>query len=533
MTDAHANISQKRRISPIWFVPILALGLGIWMLIYTIQSQGPEITIIFSTAQGLEAGKTKIKLRNVEIGLVESVGLGEDLESVVVKARLEKDAVPLLREDAEFWVVRPRIGKGGISGLSTVLSGGYIQISPGKSGQKTTDFVGLETPPVTPAGTPGKKLTIFADRAGSVSVGDPILYKGFRVGTVESDEFDIENQGMHYRVFIGAPYDDLVTTSTRFWNVSGFSVEAGADGIKASTGSLETLLLGGLEFGLPEGIGPGVPVEAGTRFELYDSYAEMNERPYRYSVEYVVGFPQSVRGLRPGAPVEYRGLPAGHVVRVMVNEWSEVKLENRKTGRPIPVLIQLEPARLDYPDSEEGVEMLRNAVRIGVTRGMRASLTTGNLITGSLYVAFDLFPNEPASELGEWLGRPTIPTIESGLGGIELRVSRLLDKLNALPLDKTVAELQNTLASLNDVLASEGMQSLPQTLDQTLGELQNTLVSFSGGSELQARLLPAISELDQTLASLRQVLDTLGEQPNALIFNRAPRVDPQPPAGSE
>jgi paraquat-inducible protein B len=533
MTDAQANISQKRRISPIWFVPILALALGIWMLVYTIQSQGPEITIVFSTAEGLEAGKTKIKLRNVEIGLVESVGLGEDLESVVVKARLEKEATPLLQEDTEFWVVRPRIGKGGVSGLGTLLSGGYIQISPGKTGKKAKRFVGLETPPITPAGTPGKTLTIYSDRAGSVGVGDPILYKGFRVGTVESEEFDIEREGMHYRIFIGAPYDDLVTTSTRFWNVSGISFTAGADGIKASTGSLESLLMGGLEFGLPEGIGLGTPVQPGTRFKLYGSYADMNARPYHHGIEYIVAFPQSVRGLNPGAPVEYRGLPAGHVVRVMMTELTGTGTEGEQGGRPIPVLIRLEPARLEFPDSEEGVEMLQNAVANSVKRGMRASLTTGNLITGALYVAFDLFPDEPMSEIGEVLGRPTIPTIESGLGGIEMRVSRLLDKLNELPLDDTVGELQNTLASLNEVLAGDAMQSLPKSLDRTLAELQNTLASFSGESELQARLLPTISELDQTLASLRRVLDTLSDQPNALIFNRAKREDPQPRAGSK
>jgi len=531
MTDAHANISQRRRISPIWFVPILALALGIWMLVYTIQSQGPEITIVFSTAEGLEAGKTKIKLRNVEIGLVDAVGLGEDRKSVVVTARLEKDVAPLLHEDTEFWVVRPRIGKGGVSGLSTVLSGGYIQIAPGSSTKMTKEFIGLETPPVTPAGTPGKRLTILADRASSVGAGDPILYKGYRVGTVESDEFDVETQGMEHSVFIEAPYDDLVTTSTRFWNVSGISVTAGADGIKASAGSLETLLMGGLEFGLPAGIGSGAPAEAGSRFELYGSYADVNERPYYHGMEYVLEFPQSVRGLSPGAPVEYRGLPAGRVVRVMMSELAEAREEH--AGNSIPVLIRLEPARLDYPDSEEGVEMLRNAVARGVKRGMRGSLSTGNLITGSLYVAFDLYPNESESGLGEYQGRPTIPTIESGLGGIELRVSRLLDKLNELPLDDTVAELQNTLASLNEVLAGDAMQALPKSLDRTLAELQNTLASFSGESELQARLLPTISELDQTLASLRRVLDTLADQPNALIFNRAQRDDPQPMAGSK
>ena len=136
MTDAHAEIKPKRGISTIWIVPVVAFALGIYMVIATLQNQGPEITIIFSTAEGLEAGKTKIKLRNVEIGLVESVGLGEDLESVVVTAQLEKETASLLRDDTEFWVVRPRIGKGGVSGLSTMLSGGYIQIAPGTS--KTT-----------------------------------------------------------------------------------------------------------------------------------------------------------------------------------------------------------------------------------------------------------------------------------------------------------------------------------------------------------------------------------------------------------
>jgi paraquat-inducible protein B len=531
MSDARPNISQKRRISAIWIVPIVALGIGLWMLIYTLQSQGPEITIVFSTAEGLEAGKTKIKLRNVEIGLVETAGLGEDLESVVVTARIDKEAETLLREDTEFWVVRPRIGKGGVSGLSTMLSGGYIEISPGTSTKQRTEFVGLETPPITPAGTPGKALSVLSDRAGSIGMGDPILYKGFRVGRVETEDFDVEMQAMRYRVFVEAPYDDLVTTSTRFWSVSGVSFTAGADGIKVSTGSLETLLIGGLEFGLPEDVGPGISVEEGTQFDLYESYAEVNERPYRHGLEYVVGFSQSIRGLYPGAPVEFRGLQAGHVVRIMLNEMAKSGLRGK--GDPIPVLVRLEPARLDFPDTEEGVERLRTTVERAVEGGMRASLTSGNLITGSLYIAFDVFPDEPPTELGDYMEWPEIPTVASGLSGIERRITSLLDKINQLPLDQTVAELQGTLASLNSVLAGEGMQSLPSSMDATLKELQKTVASFSDESELQSRLLPTITALDQTLTSLREVLDTLAEQPNALIFNRAPREDPRPPAGSQ
>jgi paraquat-inducible protein B len=532
MTDAHANISQKKRLSPIWIVPIVALALGIYMVIVTLQSQGPEIEIVFSTAEGLEAGKTKIKFRDVEIGLVESVGLGNDLETVVVTASLEKAAGALLREDTEFWVVRARIGRGGVSGLSTMLSGGYIQIAPGSVTKKRFQFVGLEEPPVTPAGTPGKRLTILADHAGSIGVGDPILYKGFTVGAVEDDEFNVESQGMRYEVFINAPYDDLLSSTTRFWNVSGISVSADASGISASIGSLESLLMGGVEFGLADGVNRGNPIESGAIFQLYDNYAQVNERPYVYGMEYVLQFTRSVRGLEPGAPVEYRGLPVGQVIRVMLDEFTQAV--GGGTANPIPVLIRLEPARMQFPDSPEGMEQLSKAVETSAMNGgMRASLATGNLLTGSLYVNFDIYPNEGPAEIGVYRDRPTIPTIESGLGGIEHRITTLLDKINALPLDDTVAEFQAILANLNEITAGEGMQSLPASMDATLRELQKTVASFSSDSELQSRLLPTITELDQTLSSLRQVLDTLKEQPNALIFNRAPVDDPRPPAGSQ
>jgi paraquat-inducible protein B len=531
MTDAQATVSHKRRISTVWVVPIVALVMGIWMLIYTIQSQGPEIKIVFSTAEGIEEGKTKIKFRNVNIGLVESAGLGEDLESVVVIAQVEKEATPLLREDTQFWVVRPRIGKGGISGLSTVLSGGYIQIAPGTSETTKTEFVGLEEPPVTPAGTPGLRLNLTADRAGSVSIGDPVLYEGFDVGWVETEQFDPETRGMRYEIFIEAPYDQYINTSTRFWDVSGVAVKAGADGIDVTVGSLESVVMGGIQVGRPEGMAEGKPVESGATFRLYDSYAEVNARPHRHSVEFVVRFPQSVRGLLPGAPVEYRGLPFGRVERVMLEDLTRDGVTHG--DRPIPVLLSLTPARLELPDSEAGVENLKDAMLRGVERGLRATLATGNLITGSLYVSFDVYPDAPPAEPGVYAGRPTMPSIESGLGGIQQRLTVLLDRLNDLPLDETVTELQGTLASINKIFAGEAMQSMPASLEGTLEELRETLASFSGDSELQARMLPAVTELERTLASLREVLDTVAEQPNALIFNRATREDPWPPAGSQ
>jgi len=533
MTDAHATVTHKRKLSGVWVVPGIALLMGIWMVIYTLQSQGPEVTITFSTAEGIEEGKTKIKFRDVEIGLVESAGLGEDLETVVVVAQFEKEAESLLREDTQFWVVRPRIGRGGVSGISTLLSGGYIQIAPGTSNSKQTEFIGLEEPPQTPSGTPGVRVILTAKRAGMVGVGDPVLYEGYTVGWVETEVFDPETRTLTYEVFIEAPYDAYVRTTSRFWNVSGVHVSAGADGIDVKMASLEALIAGGIQIGRPEGIGEGEPATNSTTYELFEDYAAAHARPYHHHVEFVVEFPQSVRGLLPGAPVEFRGLPFGRVERIMLDELTSGGL-GQNDQRAIPVLISLTPARLALPDTAASVDNLRDTIRMRIPQGMRATLATGNLLTGSLYVSIDLYPNAPPADAERVVeGRPTIPTIESGLGGIEQRISLLLDRLNALPLDETVTELQGTLAGVNKIISSDEMQALPETLDQTIEELRVTVASFSADSELQARLLPTVTELQRTIVSLREVLDTVSEQPNSLIFNREYREDPRPPAGSQ
>jgi len=530
MTEAKATVSERRRISAIWLVPIVALALGIWMVIHTLRSQGPEITVVFSSGASLEADKTKIKFRDVEVGLVGSVRLADDLESVVVTARLDKAAAPLLREDTQFWVVRPRVGPEGVSGLGTLLSGGYIELAPGTGKEGRRHFEGLEDPPVTPAGAPGLKFRLVAEQSGSVGSGTPILYKGFRVGRIESAEFDVDSQKMRYGAFIAAPYDDLVTSTTRFWNASGITLSATADGIQVQTASLESVLIGGVTFGLPEEVEPGEPVQSGETFKLYQDYASVNERPYRQSVEYVVRFPQSVRGLRPGAPVEYRGIRIGRVERVLLTEMTAARAYRK--AQPIPVLIRLEPGRFTLPDTEEGAAEMERRIEEAIGLGLRATLSTGNLLTGSLYVNFDMYPDEPPAEMETFAGRPTLPTIASGLEGIQVRLSALLDKLNELPLGEMLDRVDRLLADVDAIVASEGVQSLPASLEETLAQLRDTLDSVSTDSAMQERLLRTITEFDRTLQSLRSLLETLKEKPNALIFSSEPGEDPQPPAGS-
>jgi len=515
MTEARASIRARRRIPAIWIVPLVTALLGLWMVYHTWRNQGPEITIAFSTAEGIESGKTKIRARSVQVGLVTSLRLGEDNESVIVTAELDRSATPLLRDDTQFWVVRPRIGAAGISGLGTIVSGGYVELDPGVGKPGRRNFTGSEDIPITKIGTPGLKFSLTSNQAGSIGAGDRIQYRGFHVGRVESATFDVDTLQVRYDAFIEAPYDELVTTSTRFWNASGLHFSATASGIELSTGSLDTLLLGGISFGRPEGVERGEPVENGAVFDLYPDELSINQRPFRYSLEYVVEFDQSVRGLRPGSPVEYRGLPAGVVKRVMLREMV-AKTGGTGQGSPIAVLIAIEPGRLEFGDTEEGRALLRRGIEAGVKNGLRASLASGNLLTGSLIVALDDYDDDDEpKEIGEFAGYATIPTTVTGLASLERRITDLLDKLNALPLenvansaDETLREVERTVASLNAILESYEIRTLPASVGSTL------------------------TELDRTLRDASRLVESLEEEPSSIVFSRDPVLDPVPPARS-
>lgn len=531
MSEARAKVTQRRRISRIWIVPIVALVVGAWMVLHTWRNQGPQITITFKSGEGIEAEKTKIKLRDVDLGVVESVHFADDFEHVIVVSRLDKLAVPLLRDDTAFWVVRPRVGPGGVSGLGTLLSGGYIQLSPGTSEKTRRDFVGLEDPPVTPAGVPGLRFKLVSERAGSVGSGDPILYKGFRVGRIDSAQFDVATQTMKYGAFVEAPYDDLVTSSTRFWRSSGISMSATMDGVSISASSLETILIGGVTFGQPEGIESGPPADAGATFELYPNEAAVNERPFRHGVEYVVQFTRSVRGLKPNAPVEFRGIPVGRVERIMLDQLRILGITGE--GRGIPVLLRIEPGLVGIPDNEKGADLMAKAVSNAVSRGLRATLATGSLLTGSLYVSFTMNDDEPPIEMTEFAGYPVIPTVGGGLEAIENRVVTLLDKINALPLETLLDEVDTAVSSFNEMLEGEAMKNLPKSVETTLDQLRSMLNDVAADSPLQERLVRTLTELDRTLGALRNVLETIDEKPNSLIFSREPPEDPQPKVGAK
>ena len=537
MTTEQAEISQGRSFSGIWIIPLIALLLGIYMVVHTWLTEGPTITVAFSNASGLAQGKTKIKYRSVDMGVVEEVRLNDDFDGVIATIKLDRQTLPLLRDDTRFWVVTAQVGLGNISGLDTLLSGAYIQLAPGTGKKGQRDFVALEKPPLTPSGAPGLRLQLTSERATSVSAGDKILYKGYQVGRVESMEFKPSDRQMHYEVFIDAPYHELVNSAVRFWDVSGISLSAGADGFKVDTASMDTILLGGVTFGVPEGIEEGEAVENNTGFKLYTSYEDILKNPYKHGTSYVVSFTQSIKGLLPGAPVEFRGITIGRVERILLKESITQKIEGGATGKgnPIPVLIYLEPGRLDLPDLQASVDNLTTSISIGIGNGMRASLESGNILTGAKYINIDFYKEVEAAALGSFMEYTTIPTIETGLGQLEQKLNTILDTISTLPLDDTVANanaaiatLNETLDGLNTIVASQSTQQLPEQLNTTLQQLQSTLDGLSPNSEAYQSINSSLLRLNRTLGNLESLTRTLSGQPNAAVMPSNPTPDPIP-----
>lgn len=530
MPTEHATVSKSRKISGIWFIPLLALVLGAYVVIHNWMTQGPSIEIAFKTADGLEEGKTKIKYRNVEMGLVNEVRLNDQLNGVIAKVKMEPQSAPLLLKDTGFWVVTARVGLGNITGLDTLLTGAYIELAPGSDKTEARTFVGLDRPPLTPADAPGLRLKMTSNHASSVSAGDTVLYKGYKVGRVETMTFDPKDKLVHYQIFIDDPYHELVNSNVRFWDISGVSVSTGASGFKVQTGSIETILFGGVTFGVPLGVKEGDPVAKNSTFKLYKSYKAVLENPFRYGTYYVVSFTHTVKGLSPGAPVEFRGIKVGNVVRILFKEGQAEQIDagHEGEGAPIPVLVYVEPGRMELSDTKASLTIVEETIRLGVGNGLRASMERGNLLTGAQYINIDYYPAAEEADLGTFMQYTTIPTIETGLAQLEEKVTSILDTINALPLADTVATLNQNLVSLQSILDNQSTQELPTHLDQTVQELRAVIGSLSPNSDAAQTLDSSLLSLNRTLANLESLTGTLSRQPSAVIFPSSPEVDPIP-----
>lgn len=497
---AEAVVSTRRRPSIVWLIPVVAAIVGAFVAWRTFSERGPEIEIAFESAEGLEAGKTAIKYKDVEVGIVEEIHLRDDLSGVHCTARMVKSFAPYLNEGTRFWVVRARVAGGQVTGLGTIFSGSYIGVDPARDGARMREFTGLEAPPIVTTDQPGKHFVLRSHRAGSVDVGTPVYFKKIQVGEVVSSELDASGEFVSIQLFVHAPHDARVNSGSRFWNASGVQVAVGATGVEVNVESLASLLIGGIAFDTPsESAGP--PVPDGTQFTLYENEAATRREVYTQKAQYMAYFDQSVRGLQVGAPVEFRGIQIGEV--------RDVKLEyETATGRfHIPVRFEIEPERIanlgmvDPATRREGLDRL-------VKQGMRAQLQTGNLLTGQLIVQLDFHEGAKPAEIVWSEPYPLFPTVPAPLEEITASVQHLVKRLENLPLDDVVRSMDEALQAARDALA-QGQRTLA-TASALVGP----------DSPANSELRRALVEMSDAARSVGLAADQIQQQPDSLLFGK-------------
>ena len=553
MTETNKQIASPviqhgNGLSLVWLVPLITLLIGAWLVYKTLSEQGPQITIAFDTAAGIEAGTTRIRYRDVEIGVVEALRFSEGHNKVLISAKMSRAAEGLLNTGTRFWVVKPRLTLREVTGLGTLLSGSYIELDPG-NGKPQTDFIGLATPPVLTTADQGTTVLLQAPRLGSIGVGSPIYYQGIVSGEVLGYELDNDRQSVLIHAFIAAPYDELLRNNTRFWNVSGLDISVDADGFKLRTESIESLMFGGIAFETPASLAGQDQLLSRERFTLLPSREHVEETGFTKKVPFVLFFDSSVRGLSLDAPVEFRGIKIGNVRDLRLEYHSD------DSNFRIPVLVEIEPERIAWlGDVSEAAP--RDVVSTLVKRGLRARLQTGNLLTGQLFVELVMRPDSPAKLVDTGDNMAQLPTIPGELDELTSSIRGFLGKLNQVEIDRIAEELQGTLAGTNKALnhpdldqAISDLSASVRSMKVLLGDLEkrsgnisknvesalaavapaleqtgNTMQTLQGalkpGSQLHFRVIRMADELTETARAVREFVNLLEQEPEAVIFGK-------------
>ena len=531
--------TRRFSVSLVWIVPIVAVLVGISLVVHSVLQQGPTITLNFKTGSGLTANKTEVKYRNVVIGQVTDVALSDDQKSVNATVQLAKQAEGFTRADSQFWVVRPRIGAGGVSGIDTLLSGDYIGADIGQSETRAKQFKGLENPPPITYGEPGKRFTLHTQTLGSLDIGSPVYYRKIEVGQVVAYELDAEGKGVNVEVFVHAPNDAYVTENTRFWNASGIDLSVGAKGFALKTESLSSMLVGGIAFRAPPYSPNDKPADEALTFELFDDQDSALAPPNGEGQYMALRFDQALRGLKVGAPVEFLGVEFGKVVSINLD------FDAQKRSFPLNVGIVIYPQLLgqahtkllkvmnhDPNDEAAGVRLIGSFIE----NGLRAQARSGNLLTGQLYIALDFYPKAEKVKFDPSLRPVSIPTIPGNLEQLQEKLESIVNKINQLPIERIAGNLDSNLVELRKGLTQFNAKTLP-SVQNTLADVSKTLQSASStlaeDSPQREQLTQTLDELGRMSRSLRELSDYLGRHPESLIRGRpapAAPLDLQGPA---
>jgi paraquat-inducible protein B len=521
--EAVAEPKRHFSLQLVWLIPIVAALIGGTLAIKSYLNKGPTITITFRSGEGLEAGKTRIKYRNVDVGVVKTISIAKDLAKVIVTAELHKEIAPYLVEDTRFWVVRPRITGGNVSGLGTLMGGAFIGVDVGKSKKALREFQGREIPPAVTMDVPGSRFQLHSNDLGSLDIGSPIYFRRIQVGQVVSYELDRDGKGVTFRVFVSAPYDQYVKENTRFWNDSGVDLTLDASGVKLNTQSIVSLLVGGICFQTFDEDSDAPPPGSNTTFTLFSTRDEAMKHRDTIIQNYVLIFKESVRGLLAGAPVDFRGLVIGEVSDIHV----ELDRSTREINMRVDIRLFPERFRSRAVGTERSPMENQAIMNKMVERGLRAQLKSGNLLTGQLFVSLDFFPNAPKAKMTWNAKPPQIPTTPGSLVELQATITQLMNKIEKLPLREIIVDARQVLHSMDTTLKNADqlilkvdttiMPDARTTLEEARKALGAARQTLATDAPLQQDLREALREIARAAQSLRGLTDYLDRHPEALI----------------
>lgn len=527
---------RRGRVPFVWLLPIVVLLTGAFVVIQQKLAQGPRVDINFLGGDGIEANKTKIRYKDVEIGEVMNVHVSKDRKRVIVSARIHRDAGEYLMEDTRFWVVRPRFAGGNVSGLGTLVSGAYISVDVGHSSVERRNFEGLEVPPIVTSDLPGREFVLHADEIGSLTVGSTVFYRHIAAGQVVAYSLDPGGASVTIKVFVNRPYDAFVTQSTRFWQASGIDMSIDSEGVKLQTESLASILEGGVAFQDLSAATSAVTVPADTAFTLYTNRERAMRQLDSEIRTFTLYFKGSLRGLSVGAPVDLRGITIGEVKSLAV----EYARDAGTLRFPVDVDIypqrirglntrtdprtRGDPTRRVDQSSEAASRTLIDSL---VAHGMRAELRTGSLLTGQKYVAMDFHTEVPPDHVGWNAQPPVFPTAQGALDEIQDSIGSIAKKLDKVPLEQLTAKLTVTMATLDDTLKAANRMlrhiddtiapEISATLKEAQGAMKNAKDVLGQDAPLQSDLAATLLELSRAAKSVSALVDYLERHPEALL----------------
>jgi paraquat-inducible protein B len=498
---ASAVVRRRRRFSLFWLIPIVCGGIGLYLVVTTLADRGPLITITFKTANGITAQQTQVEHKAVGLGMVEDVKLADDMSHVLVYVRMNRQGERVLTSHARFWVVRPRLNTGNISGLETLVSGAYIEVDPGTpGGDFQKQFTGLEEPPGTRSDEPGRTYVLKAKALGSLAPGAPVFYRDVSVGEMLSYDLGDGQGPVTINVFVRAPFDKFVHENTHFWNASGLSVNFGAEGLHVELESVQALLSGGIAFDSPiKSPTPGS--KPGQEFNLFDNKAQADASGFRKNIPVVTYFKSSVSGLAKGSPVQVFGIQIGSVTDVsLVMNQSTKALRAR-------VAFDIQPERV-FPASQVAQDDDSRATAASlIGQGVRAVLESSNFITGQKAISLEIIPNAPPATVGQEGDALLIPSQGGGLDNITTSLSDIATKLDAIPFDQIGKNLNKTLASVSETVSGPEAKNALHKLSETLTDVQHLVRNADRGMTPVLQKLPKISDdLQQAVAKANAAL---------------------------